>query len=544
MEANTTDDAASCEVLVVGAGPTGLLAAEELVRRGVTVRLIERSTERSTQSRALVVGARTLEVLDDLGLAEEAVRRGRILHRIDVHPGHDDVVPLELDGIDSPFPFALSLPQPEMVDLLESAAVKRGAVVEHGTELVACRQDADGVTAELRMPDGSGQQVRADWLIACDGAHSDVRRAAGVTADHRDLHRAFLLADVAADWDLPQDRLHPWLSGHGILVLLPLPETGCWRVIADIPAGGDAPEPDEDMLARLLAERTPLPHPEHAVSRVDWLSRFEVRESLAGHYRQGRILLAGDAAHTHSPVGGQGMNVGLQDAHNLAWKLALVTHGQAGARLLDSYEQERRPVADRVLHATARATKVATLHAPAARTLRHQVLRLISRADPVRHRLALGVTELFVDYEHSPQVDHDDHDHGSGAGRPGAGDLSPDAFVHDGTGFTTLRHCLRGSDHALLVLLGYEDDEETITDVTHAAQEAVGDFGVVLAVSRTLDRGDPGRSLLGDRHGACHRAFGASGPGLCLIRPDRFIAHRSRGWDMAGVRERLAALSR
>ncbi|MFJ2634502.1 FAD-dependent monooxygenase [Streptomyces sp. NPDC087422] len=543
MEANTVDGGASCQVLVVGAGPTGLLVAEELVRRGVRVRLIERSTEENTQSRALVVGARTLEVLDDLGIAEEAVDRGRILRRIDVHPGPDDVIPLELDGIRSPFPFALSLPQPEVADLLETAARRQGAVAERGTELTTCRQDADGVTATLRMPDGAERTVRADWLIACDGAHSTVRRTAGIAGDHRDLHRAFLLADVAADWELPQDRLHPWLGGHGILVLLPLPKPGHWRVIADVPSGSDAPEPDEDMLNRLLAERTPLCGADggSAISRVDWLSGFEVRESLAEHYRQGRILLAGDAAHTHSPVGGQGMNVGLQDAHNLAWKLALVVQGRAGAGLLDSYEQERRPVADRVLHATTRATKVATTHAPVARTLRAQALRLISRTPPVRHRLALGVTELFVDYEHSPQVDRARR---SGAGGPGPGDLSPDAFVHDGTGFTTLRHRLRGSEHALLVFLGYEDDERRIAEVTRAGREALGDFGTVVAVSRTRGKGDPDRSLLGDRHGACHQAFAATGPGLCLLRPDRFISHRSQGWDMSGVRDRLAALAR
>jgi 2-polyprenyl-6-methoxyphenol hydroxylase-like FAD-dependent oxidoreductase len=538
---NAVEDNGRCPVLVVGAGPTGLLVTEELLRRGVPVRLIERSTEQSTQSRALVVGARTLEIMDDLGIAEEAVRRGRILRRIDVHPQGDDVIPLELDGIDSPFPFALSLPQPATADLLETAARARGAVVERGTELTTCRQDADGVTATLRMPDGSERTVRADWLIACDGAHSAVRRTAGVADDHRDLHRAFLLADVVADWELPHDRLHPWLSEHGILVLLPLPKPGHWRVIADVPSGADAPEQNEELLTRLLAERTPLSDGGSAVSRVDWLSGFEVRESLAAHYRHGRILLAGDAAHTHSPVGGQGMNVGLQDAHNLAWKLALVVQGRAGDGLLDSYEQERRPVADHVLHATTRATKVATLHSPGVRTLRREALKLISRTAPVRHKLAQGVTELFVDYEHSPEVDSARK---SGTGRPGPGDLSPDAFVHDGTGFTTLRHRLRGCEHALLVFLGYEDDERRIAEVMEAAREAVGDLGSVIAVSRARGHGDAARALLGDRHGACHRAFGDTGPGLCLIRPDRFISHRSQGWDMAGVRHRLAALAR
>lgn len=541
MVVKSAQKKASCPVLIVGAGPTGLLLAEQLVRRGVRVRLIDRSTERSGESRALVVGARTLEILDDLGIAEEALSRGRILRRIDVHPDTSHVIPLELDGIESPFPFTLSLPQPEMADLLETAARHRGAVVERGTELTTCRQDPDGVTATLLLPDGSEQAVRADWLIACDGAHSTVRGAAGIEGDHRDLHRAFLLADVSADWDLPHDRLHPWLSEHGILVLLPLPRPGHWRVIADVPYEDGAPKPDEGQLTQVLTERTPLDSGDAADFRVDWLSGFAVRESLAARYRQGRILLAGDAAHTHSPVGGQGMNVGLQDVHNLAWKLALVTGGRAGADLLDSYGQERRPVADRVLRATTRATRVATLRAPAARTLRREALKLISRTGPVRRRLALGVTELFVDYEHSAAV--------AGFSRFGPdglrpGDLSPDAFVHDGAGFTTLRHRLRSTEFALLVFLGYEDHRRRISELMDSARAAVGDRGAVLTVSRARGQGDGDRDLLGDRHGACHRAFGMNEPGLCLIRPDRFIAYRSPDWDVSGPRRYLDALEK
>jgi 2-polyprenyl-6-methoxyphenol hydroxylase-like FAD-dependent oxidoreductase len=530
-------DFARCSVLVVGAGPTGLLLAEQLGRRGVDVALVDKAGERVQESRALAVGARTLEILDDVGTVEEALSRGRLLRHIEAHEGRRTLASVELAETGSPFPFNLSLPQPDLMDLLASAGRAQGVPVRYTTEFVGCRQDPQGVTATLRAADGAEHTLRAQWLVGCDGAHSTVRAAVGIGGHHHDLHRSFLLADVSADWELRHDRLHPWLSKQGILVVLPLPRPGCWRVIANVPGTEGPHRPDRALLSRLLAERTPLA-PDGIT--VDWLTTFGVREFLAAGYREGRVLLAGDAAHTHSPVGGQGMNLGLQDAYNLAWKLALVTRGQAGEHLLDSYEQERRPVADQVLRATTRATRVVTVHTPVARSLRRGALAVLSRLTPVRRKLALGATQLFVGYRHSPAVE--DTRGGAASGGLQPGELAPDAFVHTGDAFATLRHCLRDREHVLLVFLHYEDHPRRISEVLAEAHAALGGWGTVLGVSRAMGAGDPARGLLGDRHGNCHLAFRSTEPGLCLVRPDRYVAYSSTGWEFGELRRYLDSL--
>ncbi len=305
-------------VLVVGAGPTGLLLAAELVRRGVRTQVVEQATLRPPGSRALAVSGRTLMLLDDLGLAAEAVRRGHPLRQIEVHDtgGRQGVgrragtvVRLPIDRVPSPFPFTLSLPQPQTEDLLRTHATGIGVRVETGVECVAVRQEDDHVVALLRHADGSTRTVLADWLVGCDGAHSQVRSTAGIATHGYDLHETFALGDVVTDWARELAHVQVTFSPTGLVAAFPMPGDRRWRFVADLPDTPDTPgvadrprDPDLASLQRLLDERLPDPP---RLTEALWTSTFRTRQRRAATVRLGRVLLAGDAAHSHSPVGGQ-----------------------------------------------------------------------------------------------------------------------------------------------------------------------------------------------------------------------------------------------
>ncbi|MFD6948833.1 hypothetical protein A6A08_14740 [Nocardiopsis sp. TSRI0078] len=392
----STDD----DVLIVGAGPTGLVLASELARRGVVPRVVDAGPPDMRESRAVAVVARSLEMLDDIGLAEAAVERGLPLRRLSFHQGGTTLADLDLSALDSPFPMDLCIPQWRTVGLLRERAEELGVSVEWNTRLASRQADGDGVTAELVHGDGRVEHHTARWLVGCDGAHSTVRRTAGFGWETADLHRGFILGDVAADWDLERDRFHAFFGPGGILAVFPM-VGGHWRILANTPDDNPPGDPGLSDHAAYVGRRTPL---DPRLRDLRWSSAFVVREGLADRFRHGRVLLAGDAAHSHSPIGGQGMNTGMQDAYNLDWKLALVATGRATPSLLDSFEEERRPVARAVVEATSTATRVATARNPALRRARHHALRLLGRSNPAQRRLSNTLGEHLVNYRDSALV--------------------------------------------------------------------------------------------------------------------------------------------
>jgi len=367
------------DVLIAGAGPVGLALGAALTQRGLRVVIVDKQAEGANTSRAAVIHARTLEVLDELDVSRELVDRGVIVPRFTVRDGDRALLTVDFGGLPTAYPYTLMLPQNETERILADRLNHLGASVRRPAELVGARQDADGMTATLR----DGETIRARYLVGADGMHSTVRELSGITFSGDAYAQSFVLADVRMDWPLPDDEVTLSFAPEGLAVVAPLPG-GRHRIVATF---DDAPEhPTAADVQALLESRGPRKRPGR-VRDVVWSSRFRVHHRLADRYRNGRIFLAGDAAHVHSPAGGQGMNTGIQDAIELAAVLA------DGADL-DGYEGRRRPVAAEVVALTHRMTRIATLRSRPLIALRNTVLPLVGQVPAVRRGLAMNLSEL------------------------------------------------------------------------------------------------------------------------------------------------------
>lgn len=399
-------------VLIAGAGPTGLMLANQLARHGIDFRIVDTKSGPTRESRALGVQARTLELYAALGIADAAVAEGRPTLAVNLYVAQQRVqrVPLAELGRDrTPFPFVLILEQSRNEALLHRRLQQAGRHVEWQRTLEHFEPDADGVTATLRDADGREETLRCDWLVGCDGARSPVRTQLGIPFVGGTYQNAFYVADTQVDWALPHGELTVCLSRETFVLFFPMPGgERRYRVIGTLPADAmvdeHTPAPDlrfEDIEAAVRAQMdVPV-----RFSDTAWFSAYRVHHRCVERLRAGRCLLAGDAAHVHSPVGAQGMNTGLQDACNLGWKLALAVQGRAGDALIDSYHAERWPLAQRLLKTTDRAFRMVVSRQPLVREFRLRVFpqiagRLMGRGF-VRERLFGVVSQIAIHYRDS-----------------------------------------------------------------------------------------------------------------------------------------------
>ena len=352
------------DALVVGAGPTGLALATQLQTFGARFRIIDRLRDRTRESRALGVQARTLELLQTLGLGERLVGRGNSSTRLKLHLEGRPVAAVRLGDIgavDTRFPFILFVSQVETEDVLNEWLRASGVVIERGTELVSFEREDDRLHCLLQRDDGPQERVHARFLVGCDGAHSAVRKQSGIAFEGGTYPQDFALGDVELDGPLEPKAINSFAGGGGVAMFFPLGRPTTWRVIA-MAAGLQAdaqPRSSSGITSELeLADLQALVDPPTAgavrLRDPAWLTRFHLHHRQTATYRAGNVFLAGDAAHIHSPVGAQGMNTGIQDAWNLGWKIGLVARGLARDRLLDTYEAERWPIGQFPLRYTDR----------------------------------------------------------------------------------------------------------------------------------------------------------------------------------------------
>jgi 2-polyprenyl-6-methoxyphenol hydroxylase-like FAD-dependent oxidoreductase len=390
------------QVLVIGAGPVGLTLAMELARYGVRVRIVDKNAGRTDKSKALAVWSRTLELLERAGCAGSFVAAGLPGRGANMYSGDRRIAHIALDQIHSAYNFALMLPQSESERLLEQHLASLGVRVERQVEATAFKDDGDGVDVTLRHADGGTEALRVDWLAGCDGAHSLARHGLGLQFEGDTLQSDWMLADVhVKGLPSPADEVAVWLHHEGLCAVFPI-TPGRYRVIADGGAsqGERAADPTLEQMQALFDRRGPGGV---TLGEPIWLSGFRINERKVREYRAGRVFLAGDAAHVHSPAGGQGMNTGMQDAINLAWKLALVCRGTLPAEpLLASYSPERSAVGDKVLADAGRLTQAATLRNPLAVAARNLVASLALGLPPLREAMVQNFSEITIGYPASP----------------------------------------------------------------------------------------------------------------------------------------------
>ncbi len=415
------------DLLIVGAGPSGLMLANQVVRRGLRPFVIDRNAGPAQQSRALGVQARTLEIYSHLGLAGRAVELGKRATGANLWAlgRHTARVPLGDIGQDlSPYPFLLILGQDDNEHLLGDALNGHGVAVRWNTELIGLAQSPDHVRATVRQPDGTTRELKARWLAGCDGARSAVREGSGIAFRGAPYDHVFFVADTRATGPMVPDELNVYLWRAGFHLFFPMRGENHWRVIGIVPPAlrGRADLAFEDVLPSVRQEGgTGL-----AFQGCTWFSTYRIHHRRAERFRDRRCFLVGDAAHVHSPVGAQGMNTGLQDAYNLAWKLALVVAGRAGEALLDSYEPERIPVARRLLDTTDRAFSLIVSDSRIAGLLRTRLLArtvaLAMTVERIRRFAFRTVSQTGIRYPDSPLSETLP---GLPAGAPRAGDRFP-----------------------------------------------------------------------------------------------------------------------
>jgi 2-polyprenyl-6-methoxyphenol hydroxylase-like FAD-dependent oxidoreductase len=506
----------AADILVVGAGPAGLALALQAYDHGAVVRVIDRRPEEVRPSRALILHARTLEVLRSLGVTQALLARSDLKPAADLQLG-SRVVRVTLAGLalpDTAFPHLSLVRQIDVEQVLAAALAGRGVEVERGTELIQVRDGGpDGVRAALRSPTGT-EQARCGFLAGCDGPASVVRTQAGIAWPGRVYPVEIVLADAELDGNLAADAARVVAGRHGLLFAFRQGERATWRLLATRPAGADRPPPGqfgppvaaEELQA--LVDRAGLAA---RITGVAWSSRVTVQRRVATRFRHGRLFLAGEAAHAYSPATGQGLNAAIQDAANLGWKLAFAasspTSAYTSGPLLDSYDRERRPVARRVLALTDLAFWAEASTGTVASALRGRVAPLgapLVLALSGSPRLVAGgirlLSQLDVSYRDSPlSVEDPPRRHGG----PRAGDRLPDQLVNCGARSIRL--------HELLARPG-----------------------VHVLLDRDADRLDTLR--LGGLV-TVHRLGNVPGRGLTVVRPDGYIGFRSGTADI----DRLAA---
>jgi 2-polyprenyl-6-methoxyphenol hydroxylase-like FAD-dependent oxidoreductase len=395
------------QVLIVGAGPTGLMLANQLGRRGIHAMLIDRHSGPAQQTRAMGVQARTLEIYSKLGIAQQALDLGARATGANMwtQAQRRARVPVGDIGKDlSPFPFVLMLGQDDNERIMGEKLRDWGMAVQWNTELVGLDQNTDHAAVTLKQPDGTLRKITAAWVAGCDGARSSVRELCHITFSGAPYEHVFFVADTVATGDMVPNELNIYLWKRGFHLFFPMRGQDRWRVIGILPAQLRDRE--------AVTFEDVIPHVREAAGsklsfrECHWFSTYHIHHRSALHFRDRRCFLLGDAAHIHSPMGAQGMNTGLQDAYNLAWKLALVVNGEADEALLESYEAERRPVAERLLRTTDRAFMLVVSDTPWAGLFRTKILARIAAAAMRRERIRRlafrSISQIGIRYRESP----------------------------------------------------------------------------------------------------------------------------------------------
>jgi 2-polyprenyl-6-methoxyphenol hydroxylase-like FAD-dependent oxidoreductase len=519
------------------------------VRHGVVPRIIDRAPEPATTSRALVVQPRTLEIFDDIGVIDHAIAAGNPASNLTITFANK-AVGLDFAGqLTGPqnytaYPEPRTLSQHDTERILTEHLSRQGVEVQRGWALTDLTQGGDTVTVWLRAADGSIEELRCRWVLGCDGAHSAVRKAAGIPFAGSTYRDEFIMADAELDWKLPHGGIYGFPSPAGIFAAFSMPGENRYRIFGNFPPGPDGPsgeysEPSHEEFQAMVDERVPFPA---KVVREHWVTRYRVHSRSVPRYRDGRVFLVGDAAHVHSPAGAQGMNTGVQDAYNLAWKLGLVERGLADASLLDSYQAERHPVGVQLLKTTDRLFAVFGGQNPLARLARGRVAPLLAGrvlTHPwIRRRFIGLLAQLRLRYPDSP-LNTEEGSAWRDAPAPGDRAREADVVIDGRPG--RLYDVFRGPHHTVLLFTGLDDDARPAVELCRIAEQLEQAYPrMVKARVISTERFADHAVALGDPTRSAHRQYGTTAASAFVVRPDKYIGYRGRPVDVDRLMADLA----
>jgi 2-polyprenyl-6-methoxyphenol hydroxylase-like FAD-dependent oxidoreductase len=491
------------EVVIVGAGPTGLSLACQLARYGVNFILVEKNEGVTRYSKALGVHARTLEIYEQLDVAGKAIERGAIASKFRLLEGGEVRAELSFSDIGqnlSPYPFMLILEQSKNEELLYEYLRGRGKDVLWSTELESFAQDNEGVTVKIKGAGGATETVRAKYLVGCDGAKSPVRHALGLSFEGSTFERLFYVLDAQIDWELPHDAVQVCLARDVLTAFFPMKGDKRYRIVGTFPEGVDKEEGEvvyEEIEEQIKREA----QLQLEISHVNWFSLYKVHTRRVNKFSEGRCFVAGDAAHIHSPAGAQGMNTGIQDAYNLAWKLALVIKGEADEKLLETYNEERLENAQRLLETTDRMFELGAgsnwLVSLIRTTVFPAVAEYLIGFDVVKKTIFPILSQIGINYRDCSLSDRE----GDGDFKVKAGDRMP-YFLIKGQSVYSL---LREPKFHLLVFRTDDSDYQAVKNEAESAYPELVDCHSVPLSPRVEE------------------VFGTSEPFSVLLRPDNYI---------------------
>lgn len=515
--------------LIVGAGPTGLMMACELARHHIPFRIIDKKPEPAQGSNATWIQTRTLEIFDAIGIADDFLKLGHKCDAINFYVSGKALTSIPLNHIDSCYPFILMLPQSETERLLTKKLDESKIRVERSLELINAQQTDNGVVATIRLADGNTENITSDWIIACDGANSTVRQKCQIPFPGEDIAEQFMVADARMSSSfLPTNEIHVFFDKGTIL-----PEKSTifgafpwgskeYRLNANLYLSHARQTFTPHEVKEIVAERT---FGNYIVESVSWISPFWIHSQIVDHMQQGSIFLAGDAAHIHSPAGGQGMNTGIQDAYNLAWKLALVIHGKANPTLLQSYQLERYPVVDKIVEQTDDLTKM-MLFDKSFFTKLSKFSKSVSHAS-VAKKVGMELTQLDIQYQDSPIIDYHEK---TSAKSPKQGERAPNVIL-DNT--TQLYDHFRNAQHNILLFSGKTPKKDQLSELVDLQQKISQTFpGLIQTHIVSTENSKEIKHFILDLNTAIHNRYDISHSAIYLIRPDNTIAYYSKKLDM------------
>ncbi len=533
-----------CDVLIVGAGPVGLALGIQCRRFGASVRVVEMRAEPSPHSRALALWSSALEALETMGCAAGILEAGSEVREIQISSEASVLAAMDVShGVESRYPLPMLLPQSETERILTERLGELGVEVERGVQLASYAVMEDGVESVLRDSEGDALTVRSRWLAGCDGMHSTVRRGAGIDFIGETTEERFALGDVEIDQDLEIDVVQIDWSGAGALALFPV-MPGTWRIVANRRGDewGSGPATLEELEAHLAAHG----RGDWKLSNPTWLSSFRVSERRAATFRKGPVMLLGDAAHVHSPAGGQGMNLGIQDAFNLGWKLGLLAAGRGDEEaLLTSYDTERSMVAEMAIESAAERTKMSLVKNPILRATRNASVRVMANTEQFQEKFAAELSGLRVTYAESPVIDNDSawaEDWRSDGFGPGERVRGVDVYCPRRKATIALLDEMAAGGHAIMLFSGRKPDAADV-DALRWFEERVRALGGEGEKFVRVWRGShapEGAEWFLDAKAEAHLRYGVELPAAYVVRPDGFVAFRCSPLDaelMAGYAE-------